>query len=401
MGLLDHVNNAVSGAKSHVVKPSKEDRPPEGAAADDTEELDEESGNILMSLIGQLRIGMDLSKVTLPTFVLEPRSMLERITDFMSHPDLIFGAGKLESPEKRFLQVTRYYLSGWHIKPKGVKKPYNPVLGEFFRCTYNYPNGTKGYYIAEQVSHHPPISAYYYISPENSLLIYGELKPKSKFLGNSAATIMGGENRVVLLDKLEDGEYRISMPNMYARGILFGRMVLELGDTSKIQNENYNLSCDVEFKTKGYFTGTYNAIGGKVTRSGKAVGEITGKWNEVMDFKDSSTGKTEELFNSHNAQTVQKEVIPEDQQEPNESRRLWSKVTEGIKEKNLDKATESKTAIEDYQRQLAREREEKGETWQPKYFVLKGDRYYPKIDSALAIEYRPQVVADYFAQMSA
>ena len=37
------------------------------------------------------RIGMDLQKVTFPTFVLEPRSMLERITDFMSHPDLIFG----------------------------------------------------------------------------------------------------------------------------------------------------------------------------------------------------------------------------------------------------------------------------------------------------------------------
>lgn len=37
------------------------------------------------------RVGMDLSKVTFPTFVLEPRSMLERITDFMAHPDLIFG----------------------------------------------------------------------------------------------------------------------------------------------------------------------------------------------------------------------------------------------------------------------------------------------------------------------
>ena len=34
---------------------------------------------------------MDLHKDTFPTFVLEPRSMLERITDFMSHPDLIFG----------------------------------------------------------------------------------------------------------------------------------------------------------------------------------------------------------------------------------------------------------------------------------------------------------------------
>lgn len=80
MGLLDHVSGAVGGGKHHGAKPGKEDQPPDGAAADDTEELDEESGNILVSLIGQLRIGMDLSKVTLPTFVLEPRSMLERIT---------------------------------------------------------------------------------------------------------------------------------------------------------------------------------------------------------------------------------------------------------------------------------------------------------------------------------
>jgi hypothetical protein len=64
------------------------------------------------------------------------------------------------------------------------------------------------------VSHHPPISAYFYCSPANNLMIYGELKPKSKFLGNSAATLMGGENRVVLLDRLEDKEYQIEMPNM-------------------------------------------------------------------------------------------------------------------------------------------------------------------------------------------
>lgn len=38
-----------------------------------------------------VRPGMDLSKIALPTFVLEPRSLLERITDFFSHPELIFG----------------------------------------------------------------------------------------------------------------------------------------------------------------------------------------------------------------------------------------------------------------------------------------------------------------------
>lgn len=40
------------------------------------------------------------------------------------------------------------------------------------------------------------------------------------------------------------------MPNMYARGILFGKMVLELGDTCMAKNETHGLFCDLEFKTK-------------------------------------------------------------------------------------------------------------------------------------------------------
>lgn len=100
------------------------------------------------------------------------------------------------------------------------------------------------------VSHHPPISAWYFASPANHIELSGDLRPKSKFLGNSAATIMEGGDRARLLDRPEDGEYIISMPNMYARGILFGKMVLELGDMSGVRNDNQGISCDVEFKTK-------------------------------------------------------------------------------------------------------------------------------------------------------
>ena len=35
---------------------------------------------VLTHIISQLRPGADLSRVVLPTFILEPRSMLERIT---------------------------------------------------------------------------------------------------------------------------------------------------------------------------------------------------------------------------------------------------------------------------------------------------------------------------------
>jgi len=53
------------------------------------EVLDDEPKSILFSLIKQLTVGMDLSRVTLPAFILEPRSMLEKITDFIAHPQFL------------------------------------------------------------------------------------------------------------------------------------------------------------------------------------------------------------------------------------------------------------------------------------------------------------------------
>lgn len=375
-----------SQAASKVQRPrgssSLEDKIPEDTEPDDTSILDENEGSIILSLISQLRVGMDLHKVTFPTFVLEPRSMLERITDFMSHPDLIFGAENCEEPEERFLRVLQYYLAGWHIKPKGVKKPYNPVLGEFFRCRYDYPDGTKGFYIAEQVSHHPPISAFYYISPANKLAILGELRPKSKFLGNSVSTVMEGENRILLMGRPDDGEYVISMPNMYARGILWGKMVLELGDQCTARNDRLGLVADIQFKTKGYFSGAYNAIAGRVRRTtnNTELGEITGKWSSVMEYKPVK-GEKRVLFDvqKDGQKIAPKWVAPEEEQEPNESRRLWSKLTAAILAKDMDRATEAKTAVEESQRELRRQREESAEPYIPRFFAQNKDgRWIPK-----------------------
>ncbi|KAM6497875.1 hypothetical protein JOM56_005823 [Amanita muscaria] len=360
---------------------TNDNKPPSDTEPDDTSILDENEGSIISSIISQLRVGMDLSRVTFPTFVLEPRSMLERITDFMSHPDLIFGADELNSAEERFIRVLQYYLSGWHIKPKGVKKPYNPILGEFFRCRYDYPNGTRGFYIAEQVSHHPPISAFFYISPENRVKIVGELRPKSRFLGNSVSTVMDGENRVTLLGKPGDGEYVITMPNMYARGILFGKMVFELGDNSVAKNENNGLYCDIEFKTKGFFSGTYNAIAGHIRRSSTEIGEISGKWTHAIELRMIRSGKRRVLFDvdKDGSKIAPKWVPPLKDQEPNESRRLWAALTEAISLKDMERATSAKTAVEDAQRERRKFMEERGETYVPRFFQLKDEHWVPRI----------------------
>ena len=80
-------------------------------------------------------------------------------------------------------------------------------------------------------------------------------------------------------------EYMLTMPNMYARGILFGKMVLELGDTCTVRNDAQDFHADLEFKTKGFFSGTYNSIAGRVKHGSTELGDVTGKWSALMEFK--------------------------------------------------------------------------------------------------------------------
>lgn len=92
-------------------------------------------------------------------------------------------------------------------------------MGEFFRCKYKYQDGSDAYYIAEQVSHHPPASAFFYTCPQHKVIITGDLKPKSKFYGNSVASLMKGTTNFILPTRNNE-RYEIHMPNMYARGVL-------------------------------------------------------------------------------------------------------------------------------------------------------------------------------------
>lgn len=111
---------------------------------DDGQELDnlENQGSVISHLLSQVKIGMDLTKVVLPTFILERRSLLEMYADFFAHPDLFISIGDFETPEQRFIQAVRWYMSSFHAGRKSsvAKKPYNPILGEVFKCYWEVPN---------------------------------------------------------------------------------------------------------------------------------------------------------------------------------------------------------------------------------------------------------------------
>jgi hypothetical protein len=74
---------------------------------------------VLLHIISQLRPGADLSRVVLPTFILEPRSMLERITKYdLSEACLARAQRSVATKLTRFL-----YAASWR-----TPKPFFPCL---------------------------------------------------------------------------------------------------------------------------------------------------------------------------------------------------------------------------------------------------------------------------------
>ena len=157
---------------------------------------------------------------------------------------------------------------------------------------------------------------------------------------------------------------------MYARGILFGKMKYELGDHSYIRCPENGYMADVEFKTKGYFSGTYNAIGGviKNDKTGETLYELSGLWSGEMFIKDVKTGQKTQIFNASHAKHTPPLTRPIEEQDERESQRLWLSTVKAVHVMDHEKATDEKAKIEDRQREEAKRREETGEEWTPKLF---------------------------------
>lgn len=184
----------------------------------------------------------------------------------------------------------------------------------------------------------------------------------------------------------------LTQPNMYARGILIGKLKFELGDHSYVRCPENDLVADIEFKTKGWFSGGYNAIGGTIknTKTGEILYEISGHWNAEMFIKDhavsyfapfnrcskqlanqnylTQTGTKECFFNASHSKHTPPTARPIDQQYPTESQRLWNPVIQALYDRNHDVATDEKTKIEESQREKAAKRVKDGVQWKPKLF---------------------------------
>ncbi|XP_036399421.1 oxysterol-binding protein-related protein 5-like isoform X1 [Megalops cyprinoides] len=344
----------------------------EAGEASQVETVSEENKGLIWTLLKQLRPGMDLSKVVLPTFILEPRSFLDKLSDYYYHADLLSQVPTEESPYCRIKQVLRWYLSGFYKKPKGLKKPYNPILGETFRCCWLHPQTDScTYYIAEQVSHHPPVSAFYVCNRKDGFCINGSILAKSKFYGNSLSAILDGKARLVFLAR--DEEYVITMPYAHCKGILYGTMTLELGGKITIDCEKTKCFAELEFKLKPFLGGssTVNLISGKIRMGDDVLATIEGHWDGEVFLHEKKTGHQMVLWSPApevRQQRLKRRVVQFDQQGEFESERLWQHVTSAIVAQDQEQATQEKYVLEEAQRREARERGDR--VWTPKLFCL-------------------------------
>jgi len=272
--------------------------------------------------------------------------------------------------------MVKWYLSGFYIKPKGVKKPYNPILGETFRCMWNLPqDNSKTFFISEQVSHHPPVSAFYASNRKAGFIGNGSIHFRTTFTGLSAGSILDGFFTVYIIPFQE--EYRITFPSAYASGFLFGNLLMELAGTVTVSCAKTGYKAEMDFKQKPMFGGEHNGVHAKITAADKTLlYTVHGKWDSKIELHNVQTNRTEILW--YPSPEIRKNAIPKckpDKQEmkPFESERLWEKVTDAINKGDQQKATDEKAILEQAQREATKERQQTAEEWIPKLFVKRKD----------------------------
>ncbi|XP_029284912.1 oxysterol-binding protein-related protein 9 isoform X3 [Cottoperca gobio] len=368
---------------------SHDDRDDEGEG-----ESVEEHKSVIMHLLSQVRLGMDLTKVVLPTFILERRSLLEMYADFFAHPDLFVSIAEQAEARDRMVHVVKWYLSAFHAGRKGsvAKKPYNPILGEVFYCHWDLPSETEEpslhtetvsegpvpwsssnsvCFVAEQVSHHPPISAFYAECLNKKIQFNAHIWTKSKFLGMSIGVHNIGQGCVSCLE--HDEHYILTFPNGYGRSILTVPWV-ELGGECNISCSKSGYSANIVFHTKPFYGGKKHRITAEIfsPNDKKSFCSIEGEWNGVM-YAKWATGENTVFIDTRRIGIIKKKVRKAEDQLDYESRRLWRDVTLNLKLKDIDAATEAKHRLEEKQRAEARERKENEQQWETRLFHEDGE----------------------------
>ncbi|XP_035529161.1 oxysterol-binding protein-related protein 3 isoform X2 [Morone saxatilis] len=333
--------------------------------------------NSTISLWNILRnnIGKDLSKVTMPVQLNEPLNTLQRLCEELEYSELLDRAANTQDPFERMVYIATFVVSGYassYYRTGG--KPFNPLLGETYEC--DRPD--KGFrFVAEQVSHHPPISACH--AESKNFIFWQDVRCKNKFWGKSMEIVPVGTTHVTLPGSGD--HYEWNKVTSCIHNILSGQRWIEHYGEISIRNSSSDIcQCKITFVKAKYWNSSVNEVEGTITdNKGKVIHRLFGKWNEAVFCGDppSATciwranampvdyeqyyGFTKFAIELNELDPSLKLLLP-----PTDTRlRVDQRLLE---EGKLEAAEEQKQRIEQLQRERRRVLEENNETHQPKFF---------------------------------
>lgn len=317
----------------------------------------------------------DLSNITAPPFVLGENSTVEIPQYWADHPTLFISQAAEEDPERRALSVLKYFIGTlrnqqYSGRPEkdGVKKPLNAFLGELFLGRWKDEEIGETCLVAEQVSHHPPITACYLWNDKHGVRAQGFTQQEITFSGN--VNIKQKGYALLNLDRWEE-DYLIPVPNIKVKGLLSGTPYPELaGEYSLISSNGY--VSHLKFTGKSFLGGGQkNGLEARLYHADKpseTLYTVKGAWNGELTFNDARTGEDIDSFNVNNLESANIEVAHLSEQDPWESRKAWGEVISALQRGDMKGVASAKSRIEEGQRQMREAEETRGEHWQTMFF---------------------------------
>ncbi|KAL1123280.1 hypothetical protein AAG570_002366 [Ranatra chinensis] len=219
-------------------------------------------------------IGKELSKITMPVVFNEPLSFLQRMVEYMEYAHLLRNASEQPDPVLRMQYVCAFAVSALASNWDRLGKPFNPLLGETYEL--ERPDFRV---VCEQVSHHPPVSAFH--ADGDDFIFHGSIHPKLKFWGKSVEIQPKG---TVTVQLPKWGEvYTWSNVNCCVHNIIVGKLWIEQYGTMEIVNHSTGHKAILTFKPAGWFSKDLHRVEGFIMdKHKKRLHFLYGKWTEFI-----------------------------------------------------------------------------------------------------------------------
>ena len=189
-------------------------------------------------------------RISLPVRVFEGRSTLDRILDgWRMGPTYIPKAAVSTDPITRMKWIITFAISGLYCMLVHFK-PFNPILGETLEGGFD--DGTKIY--CEHVSHHPAITNFYMIGPDELYTMHGKYQYKMDFSTNSFKMKQKGYHHIVFKD---GNTISYKLPFAKFSGMVMGTRIVYYTGVMKFIDKANALKAIILFdcgKTEGLFS---------------------------------------------------------------------------------------------------------------------------------------------------